>query len=630
MVRAPAGWRVSRACDIVRPMDAFVLLAAVSEIERTLLGGLVRDVAAAGPHGLCIDLVTARGPDSLLLSAETVLPRIVRGGTRPAKTRPLPALAGSARQRLPGTRLAALVHRGLDRVVRLDFEPAIAAGPGAVRSDAGGRLILELFGCQPNLLLTDAAGTILETARHGTAAARRCRPGHPYVFPPPAPCPDPLLLGSVEAVAAAIEPGLVADRDPAYALRQGLAGVSDLWAREVAAHRAGDTAAALAQALIATVRDMSAAPPDPRLIVDEHGTPVAVAPIRLSHLPETRQPACPGLADALNELADHLAEQQEFAAGLAEMRRIVRRLEGRLHSRLSKLRVEAEEFSRADDYQRMGEILVAGQGAVPRGARQVTLPDHAGEPGATLTISLDPTLSANANAERLFRLARRARRGAVRVASRLAETEAALGRAHAVAARIPEVHDPNALAALQRELERSAPLPGSQGRGVSIPAPSPSAAPMPERPARTPSVSRRGGEKRSVGPEPRRFVSSEGLPILVGRDNEGNDHLTLHIARSEDLWLHVEGFPGSHVVVRMRGRTGGVPRQTLVEAAKLAAYYSQARNHGKVTVSYTLKKYVRKPRKSPPGLVTVTHEKTMIVKPEKELVAKLAKRSTDD
>jgi predicted ribosome quality control (RQC) complex YloA/Tae2 family protein len=110
----------------------------------------------------------------------------------------------------------------------------------------------------------------------------------------------------------------------------------------------------------------------------------------------------------------------------------------------------------------------------------------------------------------------------------------------------------------------------------------------------------------------------------VGRDNEGNDHLTLHLARSEDLWLHAEGFPGSHVVVRLQGRTGGVPRQTLVEAAKLAAYYSQARAHGKVTVSYTLKKYVRKPRKSPPGLVTITNEKSIVVTPDKSLITKLA------
>jgi predicted ribosome quality control (RQC) complex YloA/Tae2 family protein len=349
----------------------------------------------------------------------------------------------------------------------------------------------------------------------------------------------------------------------------------------------------------------------------------------LVHLSEARQQAQPALADALDRLAHHLAARQELTAGLADMRRLLRRLEERLRARLSKLHLEADEFSRADLYQRMGETLVAGPGAVPRGATQVTLPDHTGEPGATLTIPLDPTLSANANAERLFRLARRGRRGAVRVTSRLAETDAALDRIRAFVARAAEIQEPSALAALRQELDRSPRLLASAGRGVPISTPSPSAAPASARPA-SKSPARPVREKRTAGPEPRRFVSSEGLPILVGRDNEGNDHLTLHIARSEDLWLHVEGFPGSHVVVRMQGRTGGIPRQSLVEAAKLAAYYSQARSHGKVTVSYTLKKFVRKPRKSPPGLVTVTHEKTVVVKPDKELVAKLAKENTED
>jgi predicted ribosome quality control (RQC) complex YloA/Tae2 family protein len=128
---------------------------------------------------------------------------------------------------------------------------------------------------------------------------------------------------------------------------------------------------------------------------------------------------------------------------------------------------------------------------------------------------------------------------------------------------------------------------------------------------------------------PRRFVSSDGLPILVGRDNEGNDYLTVHLARSEDLWLHVQGFSGSHVVVRPRTRTSGFPRRTLVEAAQLAAYYSQARDHGKVVVDYTLRKYVRKPRKSKPGLVTITQEKSIVVPPDKSLIAKLAQGIDD-
>ncbi|MCK7503510.1 MAG: NFACT RNA binding domain-containing protein [Desulfobacterales bacterium] len=124
-----------------------------------------------------------------------------------------------------------------------------------------------------------------------------------------------------------------------------------------------------------------------------------------------------------------------------------------------------------------------------------------------------------------------------------------------------------------------------------------------DRAAMTAFVPRRGSDRaaRSASRAPAqrwspgraraasRFVSSDGLPILVGRDNEGNDYLTVHLARSEDLWLHVAGFLGIRTLSSAaRTRTSGLPRRTLVEAAQLAAYYSQARDHGKVAVDYTL------------------------------------------
>jgi predicted ribosome quality control (RQC) complex YloA/Tae2 family protein len=606
-------------------MDAVLLLAALSEIKRTLVGSLVRGVDAAGPHGLWVELAHSRGPESLLLSAEAALPRIVPGAPHPSKTRPLPPLAGVARQRLPGTRLADVTHRGLDRVVRLDFEPALVAGPEEMQTGSGCRVILELFGNQPNLILTDAEGVILEAARHAPAtAARPRRPGALYVPPQPPRRPDPRFLASVDAVAAALEPLLSGGLSPAQALHQGLAGISDLWAREIAARAEGASATVLARTLSDFLEAIASRPPEPHLIVDDAGIPTAVVPVHLAHLPNALQQPTPTLSDALEALARHLAGHQGLAASIGAIRRLLHRLEERLCSRRAKLRAEAEEFARADAYQRMGEVLVANQGAVPRGATEVALPDHTGEPGARLTIPLDPTLNAGANAERLFRLARRGRRGAMRVASRLAETEAALHQVRTFAARSAETRDAATLAGLQRELERAPRLLAPNDRRTleslsAAPAPA-----TPRRPTPKPIASRPVGEKRTVGPEPRRFVSSESLQILVGRDNEGNDYLTLHLARSEDLWLHAEGFPGSHVVVRLQGRTGGIPRQTLVEAAKLAAYYSQARAHGKVTVSYTLKKYVRKPRKSPPGLVTITNEKSIVVTPDKSLITKLA------
>jgi predicted ribosome quality control (RQC) complex YloA/Tae2 family protein len=117
--------------------------------------------------------------------------------------------------------------------------------------------------------------------------------------------------------------------------------------------------------------------------------------------------------------------------------------------------------------------------------------------------------------------------------------------------------------------------------------------------------------------------------VLIGRSNEGNDHLTLHLARPEDYWLHAHGVPGSHVVLR-RGKAKDEPsKQALLEVASWAAFYSQARSAGTVPVLVTRKKYVRKPRKAPPGTVTCERERMLMVKPKEPGRESLADRAEE-
>ena len=592
-----------------------MLLAVAGDLRRTLEGAGVRAVQPAGQHGLRIEFLTAAGEDALLLSAGEDLPRVARGVPRPVRKAPLTAVAAVGRRVLPGTALREVIHRGLDRVVALEFvhpEPA----------DGGGcRVIVELFGRQPNLILADPlTGEILEAARHGEApGGRSIAPGQVYLPPPPPTRPDPRILGSVEKVGAILGPLLAGNLPPGEAVRQGLAGITGPWIPEVLACASEETAPGMAQAVLDLLGRIEAGPWDPRLLLDPAGRPVGVSPIRLRHLPEDRQQSCPSLGDAAERLASFLGRQQEILGRQTALRQALRRLEVRLRSRRAKLAEESLEFARADTWRRMGEILVAQQGDVPRGATDVTLPDHAGGPGATLTIPLDPALTPAVNAERFFRSARRGRRGAVRVTARLAETDVELARVQAWAKRVAEAPGPEELEAVQRDMELFPRLLAPRDRvllGGTAERKAQEATPRPK--------AARSGRDRKTGPEPRRFASSDGFPILVGRDNEGNDYLTLHIARSEDLWLHVQGYAGSHVVVRVEKRTGGIPRRTLVQAAQLAAYYSQARDHGKVAVDYTLRKYVRKPRKTKPGLVTITQEKTIIVSSDKSLISKLS------
>lgn len=96
---------------------------------------------------------------------------------------------------------------------------------------------------------------------------------------------------------------------------------------------------------------------------------------------------------------------------------------------------------------------------------------------------------------------------------------------------------------------------------------------------------------------------ADGFEILVGQSARDNDRLTFDLAAPQDLWLHVAGAPGSHVLVR--NPTGAdVPRLVVKLAAELAAFHSKARAAGgKVNVHLCRACDVRKPRGAKPGTV---------------------------
>ncbi len=111
------------------------------------------------------------------------------------------------------------------------------------------------------------------------------------------------------------------------------------------------------------------------------------------------------------------------------------------------------------------------------------------------------------------------------------------------------------------------------------------------------------------------YQTSTGVTLWVGKTEADNDRLTLDYARPYDLWFHASQCPGSHVVMRFPHKKFEPSKREVAEAASLAAYYSKARGSAKVPVSYTLRKYVRKPRGAKPGLMTIDNYKTIMVEP---------------
>lgn len=120
------------------------------------------------------------------------------------------------------------------------------------------------------------------------------------------------------------------------------------------------------------------------------------------------------------------------------------------------------------------------------------------------------------------------------------------------------------------------------------------------------------------------FESSEGFTILAGKNNKQNDFL-YKTASPEDIWLHAQNIPGSHVIIKTE-QDGAVPETTLHEAVYIAAYYSRGKESSNVAVVYTKRKHVKKPTGSKPGFVVYNNEKTLWVNPEQEKIMSLRKK----
>ena len=250
-----------------------------------------------------------------------------------------------------------------------------------------------------------------------------------------------------------------------------------------------------------------------------------------------------------------------------------------LEKRLSLLKNQIADVDRAvegiitaSEERHEADLLMAYQHGVTAGASSVMLPafDGSGE----VPVALEPQLSAVQNAEKRYTRARRREE----VYERLAEREPVLR------AELAEVQQGRA-ALEEAPLERLEAL----AKGLEV-----------------------GRTDRS--PFGAKYASPGGFEVLVGRNNKENTALTHRIGRSTDFWFHVQGFPGSHVLVRSGGKDLQLP--DILFAAQLAAYHSKARQSGNVAVDYTRIKQVWRLKGESGGKVNYTGQKTVYVDPE--------------
>lgn len=230
--------------------------------------------------------------------------------------------------------------------------------------------------------------------------------------------------------------------------------------------------------------------------------------------------------------------------------------------------------------------------AVSKGMKEIEVIDYYDEDQGMLLVALDPKKTPSQNAQSYFHRYTKAKTALLEVKTQMDKTDAEL------------IY----LDEIMRQLEQASPSDIEEIR---------------EELMDQGYLKKRSKAKarKEVKPKPEAYISTDGTPISVGKNNKQNDYLTFKLAKRMETWLHTKDIPGSHVVIH----TDSPSEQTLHEAAVLAAYFSKARESSAVPVDYTEIRQVKKPNGAKPGFVIYFEQKTLFVTPDQEIVRSLQK-----
>lgn len=252
--------------------------------------------------------------------------------------------------------------------------------------------------------------------------------------------------------------------------------------------------------------------------------------------------------------------------------------------RIAAISDDLKSAEQSDEYREIGNLILMNGKRIKAGAEWADLADFE---GMSKRVKLDSRKSPAQNAESYFRKYKKSKNGVAIIRERLDRARNEQSYLNNIMLSV-ETAESGRLDAIWSELEPIySPKRHSKQREEIIP---PSGAPF-------------------------RKLSVDGWNILIGKSAAGNEYITFRLAAPDDLWLHAEGMPGSHVLIR-NPRSADIPPEVLKKAAGLAAYFSKGRNAGKVPVTYTPVKFVKKPKGARQGTVILAQRQTIMIVPK--------------
>ncbi len=579
-------------------LDAVCLRAVIEELRPQLLDLRVDKVQQPSRDQVILLL---RGSRRLLLNAGAGSPRI--HFTELLRDNPAepPMFCMLLRKYLVGGRVESLTQPGMERSAELTFRVTDEFGRESRRT-----LVLEAIGRRSNLILLDEERRIIDCLRRvdsEMSPERQVLPGLFYELPPTHE-KRPFTEGDeadFRAALAAANPERPAD---AFLLDTYF-GLSPLVARELVFQAAGDSGkrvyelteaqeTALWQAVLSLRQRVEDGDFQP-ICLYRDGKPAEFSylPIRqYGDLMENRE------MESFSALMDVFYESREREERTRQRGQdLIRSVTSARDRCRRKLAQQRQEFAKCQDRDQLrisGELITANLYRMERGQTKLTAENYYDPDCREITIPLDPLLTPQQNAAKYYKRYTKARTAEKYLTEQMALAERDEAYLESVLEELRQAETEQDFLDIRAELRENG------------------------------FLKRSGKEKKELkrATKPREFRTSGGWRVLVGRNNRQNDQLTTKTADYRDLWLHTQKIHGSHVILCCQGQA--VPEEDLLQAARLAAYFSQAKDSANVPVDCAAVRYVKKPAGARPGMVTYTNARTLYVTPEEAEVKALS------
>ncbi len=586
--------------------DGVVTSAVVKELNETILGGRIDKIYQQEKDEILINIHNKAESSRLVLSASSNNPRIYL--TKYSKKNPPapPMFCMLLRKHLSGGIILNIEQFEMDRVIFIDISAIDELGEPTEK-----RLIIEIMGKHSNIILVDKnSNKIIDSIKRVSEDMSRVRqilPGFIYESPPIGDKKNPrktnkdefLSLFEIENKNTAIYKFLYFN----------YLGLSPMIAKEICFRGNID----IDRTLISLDKEdidnlynefnrimnlVNKGEYTPLYITDSNKNDIiAFYSLDLYQYGSENKI----YSDSISSILDNYYRRKDIMDRISQKSQSIRKsIQVKLDRAVSKLGKQKEELFDSKDrekYKIYADLISANIYKIPRGVDKIELDNFYDENMEKLMVPLDIKLSPVDNAQKYYKKYSKLKNANQLLLEQIPETEEEIEYLENVLLSIENSTEVEELDEIKEELISEGYLKSNDKK------------------------SRKKKEEKIS--KPMEFTSSDNIKIYVGKNNKQNDYLTLKFSHKEDLWLHVQGMPGSHVIIKSEGKA--VPDTTLEEAAILASYFSKGKNSKHIPIDYTQRKNVRKPKNAKTGMVIYDNYKTIIVDPEKSVVDRLSK-----